>query len=96
MKTRKQLKQLLAAMLSVVMVFTGSAGYVLAADLPDRSAKTEPGFEQIDPSTLNVKKLGTIPAEEEPEFDDPDTIYSADDIVRVSVVLERPSVLDAG
>ncbi|MBQ9910197.1 MAG: S8 family serine peptidase [Lachnospiraceae bacterium] len=98
MKTRKQLKQLLAIVLSLVMTFSGPVRAV--ADDFSGFGNGNDGTEMfdLDPSTLNVKKLGGDITEPAPkaELDDPDTIYSADDIVRVSIVMDSPSVMEAG
>ncbi|MBP5236194.1 MAG: S8 family serine peptidase, partial [Clostridia bacterium] len=96
MKTRKQLKQLLAIVLTLVMAFSGPVRAV--ADDFSGFGNGSDGTEtyDLDPSTLNVKKLEADIADTKPELDDPDEIYGPDDIVRVSILMDSPSVLEAG
>ena len=54
---------------------------------------TELELEEIDPSTLNVPKLGEI---EEDEIEPEDLPFGLNDIVRVSIVLDRPATMAAG
>ena len=58
-------------------------------------------MEDVDPSSLSIKKLGELPDDEEGEEEEigeisltPDT--SLNQTVRVSVFLETPGALDAG
>lgn len=50
-------------------------------------------IESLDPSSLGVEKLGIVDVDDEEEltFD-----FNSDDIVRVSIVLDKPSTIDAG
>ena len=98
MKAQKHLRQLVALVLSFVMVFSGP-GRVLAEGITiDQTGdgKNTSGLEYLDPSTLHVKKLGKTVKDTAVELDDPDEIYGPDDMVRVSILMETPSALDAG
>ncbi len=55
---------------------------------------TELELEEIDPSTLNVPKLGEIKEDDEIVLDVED--LDLDEVVRVSIVLDRPATLSAG
>ncbi len=63
--------------------------------LPERTVEgTELNLEEIDPSTLNVPKLGEI---EDDEINiDIDEISDLNEVVRVSIILNRPATLSAG
>ena len=61
----------------------------------DNVGGTELELEKIDPSTLNVPKLGEIALEDEIVLDDEDLI-DLGEIVRVSIVMDRPATLSAG
>ena len=56
---------------------------------------TELELEEIDPSTLNVPKLGEIEKDDEIVLDAED-LFDLDEVVRVSIVLDRPATLSAG
>ena len=47
-------------------------------------------IEDIDPSTLDIPKLGEVTEEESK----PEPVYADDEIVRVSIKLEKPATLD--
>ncbi|MBR6239258.1 MAG: S8 family serine peptidase [Clostridia bacterium] len=99
----KTLSRAVALILCMVLFLTGMPGISAFAVGEDKGPETEitdgksGGLEDIDPSTLGVKKLGEI---EENEGDTdlsgltPDT--SLNDLVRVSIFLKEPSALDAG
>ncbi|MBR3035671.1 MAG: hypothetical protein IKI54_00045, partial [Lachnospiraceae bacterium] len=74
MKAQKHLRQLVALVLSFVMVFSGP-GRVLAEGITiDQTGdgKNTSGLEYLDPSTLHVKKLGKTVKDTAVELDDPD------------------------
>ena len=54
----------------------------------------EPDSYELDPSTLNVRKIGELEEEEEEII--PEEPFALDDEVRVSIVVEGDSTLDAG
>ena len=56
---------------------------------------TELEMEEIDPSTLNVPKLGQIEKDDEIVLEAED-LFDANEVVRVSIVLDRPATLSAG
>ncbi len=56
---------------------------------------TELEMEEIDPSTLNVPKLGQIEEDDEIVLEAED-LFDEDEVVRVSIVLDRPATLSAG
>lgn len=87
-------KRLLSLMLAVVLV----CGLVIPAHAvengSEQSNKQDLAFEKVDNSGVSASKLDGLHA------DDPEQIseaeYSANDVVRVSIVLEDPSTLAAG
>ena len=81
----KNMKKVLAVLLTLVMVFS----LVLPAAAANKPE--EVGFEQIDNSTVKTDLSGRVVegTAEAPQ-------YSSSDIVRVSIVLEGASTIDAG
>ncbi|MBQ1341263.1 MAG: S8 family serine peptidase, partial [Erysipelotrichaceae bacterium] len=92
--TRKILTMILAMAISVSHILPV---YADTSDLPENGngEPTELELEDLDPSTLHIHKLGEVEEQEEPEeeisFD-----FNQDDMVRVSIVLDKPSTIDAG
>ncbi len=85
---RKTWKKLLSVLLALSMILSLSVtGW--AAETSD-GTKLE--LEDLDPAELNVPVLGQV--EEEEEADVP--AYGLNDIVRVSIFLNRPGTIDAG
>jgi len=80
---------LVIALLGSFLVPTASAA---ETDKKVTSGTKELTLEPIDPGTLESQKQGVIPAEASKE--EPD--HRASDVVRVSIVLEKASTLDAG
>ena len=97
----KSVRRLLSILLAVMMVL--STGVQAFADTPQAGHSHEAGeqaetgsqleLEDLDPSSLGIKKLGLTEEQEEPE---PELIYDEDDIVRVSIFLKDKATLDAG
>ena len=105
-KSGKRLASLLFALI-MVLSMTGTAfaqvsGAVSANDpgqTADQPAEgTELEMEDLDPATLGVKKLGEIqePDEEEPGIIDIKPDLSLEEVVRVSIFLDKPGAVDAG
>ena len=96
------MKKILALVLIMLLVFssfpiTAFASEPGEADIPleiEEDAGIPLEMEEIDPSTLHVKKLGLIEEDEAPEIEE--MTYQPGDIVRVSIFLEGDSVADAG
>ena len=89
---RKLLALLLALSMAISLMVTGYAAGSAAA--PKTGAEgTELKLEQIDPAALNVERLGEPDRERETE-DAP--LHSDDDIVRISIFLDKPSTLEQG
>jgi len=93
-KTIKFITMILALAISVSHILPV---YADTSDLPDNGngEPVELELEELDPSTLHIHKLGEVEQQEEPEeeitFD-----FNRDDVVRVSIVLDKPSTIDAG
>ena len=99
---QKNLRKILSVLLAFSMVFSltaHAAGANRAEDQANPSGSPGSGsrqlqLEAIDPSTLNIQRLGQVAETEEPESE---TLpYGLNDPVRVSIVLDQPSALDAG
>ncbi|MBQ5977010.1 MAG: S8 family serine peptidase [Oscillospiraceae bacterium] len=104
-------KRFLSILLAAAMILSlGITGWAIDDDIavnPDVIAAaeeqtsgravsgTELELEEIDPSTLNVPKLGEIEKDDEIVLDAED-LFDLDEVVRVSIVLDRPATLSAG
>ncbi len=104
-------KRFLSILLAAAMILSlGITGWAIDDDIainPDVIAAaeeqtagrtvsgTELELEEIDPSTLNVPKLGEIEKDDEIVLDAED-LFDPDEVVRVSIVLDRPATLSAG
>lgn len=105
--TKRFLSILLAAAMILSLGITGWAiddniainPDVIAAAEEQSAGRTVSGteleLEEIDPSTLNVPKLGEIEKDDEIVLDAED-LFDPDEVVRVSIVLDRPATLSAG
>ena len=93
----KTFKCLLSLLLAVLMV-TSNGLTAYANTLPEGGEKPVETTEEqgdlnyVDPETLNVPKLGDDYSDNAEEY----SLYGQNDTVRVSIVLDSPSVLDAG
>jgi lactocepin len=85
---RKTWKKLLAVLLALSMVLSLSVTGWAA----ETTGGTKLELEDLDPAKLNVPAVGQV--EEEETTDAP--AYEADDVVRVSIFLNRPATIDAG
>ena len=89
-------RRLLAVLLTLAMLFSFLVPAVSAAPAEKAAEPAEEadGLEltAIDPSTLNVHKLGEI-ENEKPEGTEREP-FTATDLVRVSIVLEGDATLD--
>ncbi len=85
---RKLLSVLLALSMLVSLTVTGYA----AGNDKTRANGTKLELEEIDPSTLNVPRLGQITEDEEPASEG--LPYKFGDIVRVSIILDKDATLD--
>ena len=94
----KKSRRLLAVLLALAMILSASASVFAAAGTGSEGPNGTGGANvtEIDPSTLNVKMLGdridlnvSEPAEKESK-------YAPEDIVRVSIVLDKKSTIDSG
>ena len=108
----KKLRRVLSLLLAVVMVISMVPESSARAFVPEKAPMTEAEkladiekngeaksgtgleLEDLDPSTLNVKRLDEVDSESSEVKEEP--LYSADDIVRVSIVLDKPSTLAKG
>ncbi len=102
----KSWKKLVSLLLAAVMIL-GPAVSAFAAEpayqpkaLPDRSAffgaaGEGSGLESLDPDKMNIHRLGELNSDE-PEVNSRASLYAADDIVRVSIVLDEPATLENG
>lgn len=88
------MKQLLAALLSGLMVVSVSNPVYAEEVNPSDAEDTVLESYDLNPETLHVKKLGETDEEEIAEADA--LPYKLNDIVRVSIVLDEESTLDAG
>ncbi|MBR0481158.1 MAG: S8 family serine peptidase, partial [Firmicutes bacterium] len=96
------MKKILALVLMMLLVFssfpiTAFASEPGEADIPleiEENTGIPLEMEEIDPSTLHVKKLGELESEETPEIEE--MTHKPGDIVRVSIFLDGDSVADAG
>ncbi len=105
-KSGKRLASLLFALIMVLSMtdtaFAQVSGAVSANDpgqTADQPAEgTELEMEDLDPATLGVKKLGEIqePDEEEPGIIDLKPDMSLEEVVRVSIFLDKAGTVDAG
>ena len=94
----KKTRRLLAMLLALVMVLSGSAA-AFATGGTDGEGPTDNGstnVTDIDPGTLNVKKLGDKIDLDVSDAEEKTEKYAPDDIVRVSIVLDKKSTIDAG
>ena len=100
-----KLRKLIAVLLSLAMIATSGVSAFAAGSGGQSSGnsgkKTTEGTiletEELDPSTLGIHKLGEVQEEEEgPGELAPEIDHSLEELVRVSIFLEAPSVLDAG
>nr|MCR4855238.1 S8 family serine peptidase [Erysipelotrichaceae bacterium] len=90
------MRKLFNIVLVALLLTTGSFTSVLAEpdgnDGTDTGNTTEYWVQDIDPKTLDIHYLGEGMTEEVVEDEEP--IYSDNDVVRVSIKLERPATLD--
>jgi lactocepin len=91
---RKTLRKFLSLLLALSMVasFTVTGWAVGTTDSTGKSG-VELELEELDPGTLNVPRLGEV-GDEEPAEEPP--AYGLNDIVRVSIFLDKPATLDMG
>ena len=93
----KNCKKILALMLALTLSFshilTTYADTLEEPENPDTPIELE--MEDLDPDTLHIKKLGEIEQEEDEE-EELNFEFNPEDIVRVSIVLDKPSTIDAG
>ena len=87
------MKKLLKALLAGLMMI-GNTDLVLAEETPSDSDEKVLDLYDLDPSTLNVSKLGELG--EEPEPEEEIAQFKLSDIVRVSIELDGESTIDAG
>ena len=102
----KSLRRSLSLALAVVMLFSLSmtafavddAQLVPEYDLSESEAAVvgNGDLKEIDPSKLNIPKLGVDPALEESALEEEELPFGLNDIVRVSIFLDQPSTLEAG
>ncbi|MBR0087723.1 MAG: S8 family serine peptidase [Lachnospiraceae bacterium] len=97
----KTLKRVLSMVLAVTMIFSLSvsafaegAGQAASPEAAKGAAVRILDIEKIDPSTVNISRLGQAAGSEASELEQPQ--YGLNDAVRVSIFLEAPSALDAG
>ena len=76
-------------LLCLVMVVAMLAGFALPASAADNATVT---FEQVDNSAVSA----TIPGREPVELPEEEDAYDANDVVRVSIVLEKAGTIAAG
>ena len=94
---KKSVHRMLALMLVVVMCLSGTM--TAFADTSQTSAgnKRSITIEDLDPSTLKVEKLGENKESGKAiTYDGQSGTYKPEDILRVSIVLDDPSTMDAG
>ena len=84
-------KKFLSVLLSVLMLFTV---VIPAVSAVAGDGSVELAVTPIDPSTLNIPKLGEVEAED--LIPDEKLPYGLDETVRVSIFLAQPSARDAG
>ncbi|MBQ3376437.1 MAG: cell wall-binding repeat-containing protein [Erysipelotrichaceae bacterium] len=93
----KNVKKILALVLAVSLSFSHIlTTYADTLEQPqDSDSLIELEMEELDPTTLHVKKLGET--EEQPDEEEELNLeFKTDDIVRVSIVLDKASTIDAG
>ena len=92
-----KLRKYLAIVLALSMSFTHISFVYAETDSEqennDSTESVQLEIEELDPSSLGVEKLGNYDDVEEEETE---LIFNNDDIVRVSIVLDKPSTIDAG
>ena len=86
---RKLLKTLLTGLLVI-----GNTNVVLAEELPAETEETLLEMHEVDPETLHVPKIGET--DDLPEPEEEMAPYALSDTVRVSIVLDEASTMDAG
>ena len=85
---RKSWRKFLALLLAFSMVASFTAtGWAL------ETGSSGKGLKKVDPSTLNITRLGQ---NEEADEEEAEPIHGLNDIVRVSIVLDEPSTLEMG
>ena len=92
------MKKTFTSLLAILLLLTNISTCIIAEDEESPNEVTESTvleMEDLDPSTLNVHKLGELEDEEE-ELEEFSLPYSQNDTVRVSIVLDGKSTLDAG
>ncbi len=83
-------------LISVVLALTMLLALAIPAGAVSSSDSSSVSYEQVDNSTIeNDSELLANVAAEEDESDETE-LYADTDVVRVSIVLEEPSTLDAG
>lgn len=91
----KQLKQIWIIVLVITMAFSHlhvNRAYAKETEENSSGKEIELTITDVDPSAISVPKLGTI----EDGTDVESGQFKADDIVRVSIFLDKPPVLKAG
>lgn len=90
------MKKLFSVVLVALLIITGSFTAVYAESNDDGSNTGDNSFESwvqdIDPSTLDIHYPGEDLVNEEDE--EPRPVYDDSDVVRVSIVLDKPATLD--
>ena len=87
------MKKIVIALLTVLLMLSNTQ-VVFAEDEETVSQEQTLVMEDLDPESLHIAKIGEDPYEE----DEPVEMegYRFDEMVRVSIVLDEPSVVDAG
>ena len=88
------MKKFFNVLLVALMIITGSFTRVYAepSDDGNETGSSQTFVQDIDPSTLNIHTLGEEAANAKEEKAEP--AYGDRDVVRVSIVLEKPATLD--
>lgn len=89
MRKDKKFKKILSLALAFCLILSLSIPTAAAEDVPEGSSLK---FEQVDNSVID----GSFIVEEAIEEEEEDVEYAQDEVVRVSIVLEEASVVDAG
>ena len=89
----KNSKKIISIILTVFMCISHMIPAYAETNEGDPNEESLLTIESLDPSSLGVEKLGIVDVDDEEEltFD-----FNSDDIVRVSIVLDKPSTIDAG
>ena len=99
-KFRRFLSVLLAAAMMLSHAQISFAADSKQAGAPATESKPQSGreleMEPLDPSTLHVQKLGRITEPQDLEEQKLDHRFDPNDVLRVAIQMEAPSVMDAG